>query len=674
MSICSPPGGHNVAVVSVCATMRALLFSTIVPTTLICSSALAQQGLDTTQDLPILVVTPYRIPLLLERSGTAVTVIGPEQIASWGSKSIADALRGSPGVDISENGGPGSVSNLSLRGSNPGQTLVLIDGVRIGDASNIDGSFDFGTFSAQNVERIEILRGPQSALYGSDAMGGVVNIITRKGTGKPKTILALEGGSYGTISSNLSTFGSTDKLSYAFSIQGFHTDGFSRYGYRIGRITGQQTGPLERDKTDKTGASASVAYRPSSATEVSIGFRTYSSSFRFDNPGAFFTPQDTRFNKGRQNVTLGFAKFSHEMLDGKLKNSLRIFGTLTNRFNRLEQSCFDTVFNSYDCGVRFKSQRAGMEYQGDLKLGPFGLLVFGARSEREQASGTEQWLAPISPLITTFKGAQVTNSGFALYQINAGQWSLSAGGRIDTIDGKETFPTWRATIVYRLAGAGTKLRASAGTGAKAPTLFQRFSQYGTPGLQAETNTGYEIGIDQSLWNGRAKFSITAFDTSYRNLIGFNFALNNGQGGYFNIGRAKIQGVEASGDVILVPQAWRMRAAYTYMQAIDTINEIPLLRRPKHKGFVSLIYSGIPNVMIEGRVTYIGSRIDIANNFPYARVKLAEYGKFDGRISYKVSENISLFARVENITNARYQEIRDYGVAGRSYFAGAKVTW
>ena len=214
-----------------------------VTTAFIPLSGMAQQLPQGTENLPVLVVSPLRSPLALSRSGSAVTVIRREQIRAWGSKSIADVLRASPGVDITETGGPGSLSYLSLRGAGAGQTLVLIDGIRVGDTSSTSGDFDFSTLSTHDIERIEVLRGPQSALYGSDAMGGVVNIITRKGARKPRTTLSLEGGSFGTFSSTLSTSGATDKLSYAFSIHGFHTDGFSRYGYRIGESHPCSPGP-----------------------------------------------------------------------------------------------------------------------------------------------------------------------------------------------------------------------------------------------------------------------------------------------------------------------------------------------------------------------------------------------------------------------------------------------
>ncbi|MDB5531958.1 MAG: Vitamin transporter, partial [Hyphomicrobiales bacterium] len=319
--------------------------------------------------LPTLVVTATRSPTPIDRTGSAVSVIEAPEIEAYGSKSLADVLRGTPGLYITENGGPGSLTNVTLRGASPAQTLVLIDGIRVGDASGIGSVFDFGAYSATDIERIEIVRGPQSALYGSDAMGGVVNIITRKGKRDPKRSVIVEAGSYGTISTRASISGATDTMSYAFSLNGLHSDGFSRYGYRIGRITSTLTAPLENDKTDKLGGTARVTFKPSDEVEVDLGFSRYSDVFRFDNPGAFMpAARDSLTEKGRQTVTTAFARATADAFGGLLKNQLTVFTSLTDRFNRLDQSCFDAFFNSYDCNTIFSSRRIGVEYQGTAKL------------------------------------------------------------------------------------------------------------------------------------------------------------------------------------------------------------------------------------------------------------------------------------------------------------------
>ncbi|MBM3609270.1 MAG: TonB-dependent receptor, partial [Alphaproteobacteria bacterium] len=220
------------------------------------SVLLAQES----HQLPVLVITSDRIALLPETSGSSIQVIRAPEIEAWGSRSIVEVLRGAAGLDITEQGGPGGLTNATLRGSSVGQTLVLIDGIRVGDPGGIAGEYDLSSLPSGHIERIEILRGPQSALYGSDAMGGVINIITRRGSGKPGASLTVEGGSYGTTASTLRSWGSAGKASWSLSLSGMHTDGFSRYGYRIGRIEPFLARPLENDKTNKLGGHARLSY------------------------------------------------------------------------------------------------------------------------------------------------------------------------------------------------------------------------------------------------------------------------------------------------------------------------------------------------------------------------------------------------------------------------------
>jgi vitamin B12 transporter len=625
--------------------------------------------------LPILVITGDRIPIDRSISGTAIHVIPADELAAWGSRSVADVLRGSPGLDITEQGGVGGLSNASIRGAAQGQTLVLVNGIRVGDPAGIAGEFDFNALPLANIERIEVLRGPQSALYGSDAMGGVINIITKVGSGKSHSTLTLEAGSYGTVFSQLTTTGSTSKFSWAISLSGLQSEGFSRYGHRIGRIEQFLARPLERDSTNRIGGSARIGYTLAPGSTLEFGFHRQHSTFRFDNPGAFDPAErDSRLNRGRLTSTLLFTKLKFLTLDGKLENAITVFTGMTDRFNRLENSCYDAFFAAYNCDVTFNSRRYGVEYQGTLKTQRLGMFVFGVKSEREQATNHEVFLsAPFSKL-TNFDSAQTTQSAFLLHRFNIGQLHLSLGGRVDSIDATNHFGTWRVTAAYNIAATNTVLRASAGTGARAPSLFQRFSKYGTPSLDVEKNIGFEIGADQWLLDRRLKLSATAFDTRYTNLIDFDFSLNGGIGGYFNVGRARMSGLEFSGDYIIVPGDWKVRASYTRLRAIDEDRSLPLLRRPRDKASAALIYSGFAGFEAQGRVTFVGARPDVINDFPYSRVQLKRYAKLDMRMSYAFSEQLSMFVKVENLTNRRYEEIRDYGTMGRAFFAGATMKW
>src|SRR3954466_8490180 len=208
---------------------------------------------------PEVVVTADREPEPISRTGSSISVVKGETLATSNPGSLVDALRTVPGLDISEGGGPGSTTNIRLRGANTGQTLVMIDGIRINDPTAASGDFDFAMFAPSAIERIEVLKGPQSALYGSDAMGGVVNIITKKGSGPAQFNVRTEAGSYGTVMTQGSVAGSTGPWSYAFTGGGQHSNGFSRYGYRIPAIEAKFPN-LERDGFDRVGGSARIGY------------------------------------------------------------------------------------------------------------------------------------------------------------------------------------------------------------------------------------------------------------------------------------------------------------------------------------------------------------------------------------------------------------------------------
>lgn len=639
--------------------------------------AFAQQTASDSFTAPEIVITATRSPLELLRAGSAISVISAEQIEAYGVKNLADALRLTPGVDVSEQGGAGGLSIVRLRGSEAGQTLVMIDGIRIGDPSSTAGEFNFASMALTDIERIEVLRGPQSALYGSDAMGGVINIITRRGSRASTRSVTVEGGSYGTLFTRAEMSGATETTSYAFALTGFHTDGFSSYGYRIPRIEANYPGGMERDKSDKVAGSARVSHRIGDLN-FDVGFSRYQLWLRYDDPSAFdLNPdvqkalRDSRFNKGNAYVTTAFAKVSGDAFDGRMRNALTLYGNWNDRV-AVDQSCYDAVaFTTIQCRSTYNSRRFGLEYQANVRLGDFGSLIFGGKTEREEAESRQAGLgASSSFLVQQLAGVQTTHSVFALHQFSLGsRLDISLGGRIDSVEGVDVFPTWRATAAYRIEESGTKLRASVGTGAKAPSLYQRYSEYGNLGLKPEENIGYDIGIDQRLLDGRVILSATWFDAKYTNLIDIDWAVFPYR--YYNIAEARIKGLETSADIVLVPGEWRARLSYTYLSAINEGSGQPLPRRPRNKGGVALTYTGIPKLEVEGRLILVGERLDSAfapgvYNPGYLRVDL--------RGNYRFNENVQAYLRLENLTNERYEEVLNYGTAGRSVYAGIKVTW
>jgi vitamin B12 transporter len=648
-------------------------------------------------------VTANRSPTSIQRTGSAITVISADDIRSSNPASVADLLRSVPGVSISETGGPGGSTALRLRGNDARHTLVLIDGVRVNDPTDVGGGFDFSSLATRDIERIEVLRGPQSALYGSDAIGGVVNIITTRGRGKPSAYIQTEAGSRGTVSVNTGVSGSTETTSYAFSLNHIKSDGFSRFGHRIRRVE-NVLGTLEPDSWNRSGASGRVSWRPLDGVELEIGGQYSRSLTQTDN--AFGFDEDTR-GKDRQFSASGFAKASVETFEGRWKHSLTAFSSISDRRSRCDIvgfSCYyqdpldRTSFNPADrVDSGFRGLRSGAEYQGDIRLGSFGTLIIGARHERERAEFTSNALLPVFIKGYASSADRVTNSVFALHQLRLGERTdISLGGRVDRPDDTQAFFTWRATLAHRILETGTKLRSSVGTGAKAPSLYQQYSEYGplasgAAALRPERSIGYDIGIDQELFEGRVKLSATAYENRLRDLIEFDssrglvnpvFFYNIGQ--YVNVSRATTKGIELAGTADILPGLLRARANFTWQDArakssFGSLNAgDKLLRRPTQQGAFALTYTPTEKLTIEPFVTYVGRQVDIARpqgTFgPSARRTLAPYATLGIRTDYKLNDHLKLYARAENLTNARYQEIYNYGTAGRSVYGGIRASW
>lgn len=623
---------------------------------------------------PDFVVTATRSPLAISQAGSAISVITSEEIEKESPKSPVDVLRRVPGVTITETGGPGSTTTVRLRGADSGQTLVLIDGIRVNDPAANSGEFDFSNLAAVDIERIEVLRGPQSAIYGSDAMGGVINIITRKGRGEPRVRLSMEGGSYGTKAGRAAVSGSTGPVSYAFSTTGFDSAGFSRYGYRIGRIEDTLSSPLENDSARRLGAAGRVAVAISPDVEFEVGGYASDNRAQIDNdPDYDALPDGPSRTQGR--LFEGHSRLTVNTFDGLLKNSFLVSGSRTDTDLRLIGSYALPDLTGSEYG--YQGNRLSAEYQGDLKLGTYGLLTFGAKAEQERLISTSRSLLPLeTPESEDVNATQITRSLYALHQFSPLEnLHLSLGGRIDAVEDSDTFGTWRATAAYEFPSSGTKLRASVGTGAKAPTLYQKFDPFsGTANLESERSIGFDVGIDQSLADDRVLLSATLFANRFRNLIAYGMADScrpeQMWGCFINVNRARTSGVELSADAEIIPSWLRMKASYTYLEAFDEDTDLRLARRPQHQGRIGLTITPLPGLLIEPSVVLVGSRF----SSPGERYDLAPYARFDVYADYRINDTFSIYARAENLTDADYQEVYNYGTAGRSFYAGLRATW
>ncbi|MEX0851947.1 MAG: TonB-dependent receptor [Bauldia sp.] len=597
-----------------------------------CLASIATAGAGS---VPSIVVTPYYQPTSIAKAGSTVSVITREEIERSSAGTVAELLRSTPGVNVIESGGAGGQALVNLRGAEAGHTLVLIDGIRVNDPASARDEFDFATLSLTDVERIEILRGPQSALYGSDAMGGVINIITRRPSRGLKASATAEGGSYGSRSTTLSASRSSGAFSLLASGTTFANQGFSRVGDRDHG---------EPDGTEKYAGTVRGAIDGDNGPRLEFGLDGHHQASDIDKSATV----DASGYTSTRDLLSGFGRLSFPALDGRLASSLTLFATETTR--RFGEPTRDTDFRGTDIGA---------EYQGNLNLATLGSLTAGARFE--QVTAFQKRSDQASP---AFDDGRLLYAGYLLYQVPVdAHLNLSLAARHDGELGGDGFTTGRFAAVYDLPEIETRLRGSLGTGAKRPTSFQLAYN---PALVPEQSVGADLGIEKTLFDGRLTVSATGFWNRFTDLIDFDGDVFTGT--YKNIAAAETAGVEVAASTMIVAGVLDGTMSYTYLDARDLATGLPLERRPMHSGKVTLIYTGIDNLRATLSATVVGPRF----NDDAATVRLPGYVRIDVAAAYRVNEALSLFARVENLLDADYQEVSGYNTAGLSAYAG--LTW
>lgn len=596
-----------------------------------------------------IVITPYYTPTPMAHTGSAVSVVRSDEIAKMSPASVTQLLRSVPGVTVIESGGPGGTTELRLRGAETGHTLVLIDGIRANDFATARDDFDFAQFSPNDIERIEILRGPQSAVYGSDAIGGVVNIITRKPSRGVSASASIEGGSYGTHAERLTGSMSSGDFSVLMSGSHFATEGFSRRGDRDAD---------EADGTKKWAGRLSARYAPADGPSVEVGINAFDQSSEYD---AFSDP-DAPYTVDRTSVS-GFGKILIPSVGGKFDQSVTGFFMDSSRDNRQPGSSLPVS--------RFDATAIGAEYQMVADLSEYGRLLLGARLENEVAENATQTAG-------SFPGYSSDRTLYAAY----GQQQftlfddvyLTIGGRYDgEVDG-EGFLTGRATVAYAIYETGTKLRASVGSGAKRPTAYQIGNNLYTaakyPGedvdtdLKPETSIGVDVGIDQSLFDGAVNVSATVFYNRFQDLLSFE-SIAYPDGAYENIDRAETAGVEISGDVEIIPGKLRAGATYAYLHSRNLDTGKQLARRPEHSASFDITLIGSYRFETTLSGVYVGERFNRSSSTS----PLPAYGRLDLSAKYMLTSQTELFGRIENLTDERYEDPDGYNAPGLSAYVG-----
>ena len=611
-----------------------------------------------------IVVTATRLEAPAREVASSVTVISSEDLQRLKKMSVLEVLRDVLGVSIAQNGGQGEAASVFLRGANSEHTLVLLDGVELNDPINPSRSADLAHLFLEDIERIEILRGPQSPLYGSDALGGIINIITKKGEGKPRFTLASSGGSFGTFAGQAGVSGSAKKAHYSFGLSRFETQGISAADSTF-------PGNSEIDGYRNLTLSGRLGLTLRDNLEVNLVARSIQAKTDIDNFGgpygddpnsvqdyrSFFIKAELRglFLKNRWEQKLGIASV----------DSQRTIDNPTDEFHPFES----------ENGL-FKSRLFKFDWQNNFFLHPSNTLTLGLEYEMEEGESRYVAEGPWGSSSSFFPQKNAAMAGIYVQDHIrlADQFFAAVGLRLDHHSQAGEAATYRLAPAYIFKTSGTKIRASLGTAFKAPSLYQLyapktyFGPIGNKSLKPERSSGWDAGIEQPLFGDRARLAATYFHNSFENLINFDFVQ-----GYTNIGQAESKGLEVELEA-RPNESLFLRASYTHLDAKDKISGIALLRRPRNMLSASLSLSFSDKWRASVSYNHVGKREDM--NFwvwPPRTVTLSPSSLLNGLISCDLSPHVQVFGRLDNILDEQYEMVYGYGTLGFSAQAGVKIS-
>ncbi|WP_274627094.1 TonB-dependent receptor plug domain-containing protein [Arvimicrobium flavum] len=616
-----------------------------------------------------ILVTEGLTPIEQEKSGRAFTVITGEQLQQNQVRYVADALRLVPGFSVSRSGSFGGPTQVRVRGAEANHLLVMIDGVEVSETST--GEFDFASLLADDVDRIEVLRGPQSAFWGSNATAGVVNIITRRGERNGFKIGGRsEVGTDGTFLGGVSLSGGAENFDMALSGTFRRTDGFniSDFGSeKDGDRNVTLNGKFTADITPDLVVDGTLRYVD---RESDIDPQDFNSGGAPDYaPGPFYGLVVDGNDWTRTQELFGSLGLTHKALDGAFTQKLRLTGSDGTRDN------FSDGMLSFSDGSRYTGA-----YQATYQFDTPTLL-----EARHQFTGGYEWeretFAP-SHLDETFE--RETNSIVGEYRGEfLDQLYLNAGIRRDFNDRFGDATTYSLSGAWRIPGSETRLHASVGTGVTNPTFFEQYgfvpsSFEGNASLTPEKSFGWDIGVEHRFFDGRLIADVTYFNQDLTDEIAVVFG---GPPDFLSSpvnreGKSKRQGVEVSATVDLF-NGFTATASYTYTDATEQTRaggpRLDEIRRPRHSGSIGAAYTFYDDrARVFGEAVFNGKTEDVAfvPTLP-SRVWLDAYTVVNIGGSLKFSDQLEGFARVENLFDEQYEEVFGYNTQGRTAFVGIK---
>ncbi len=622
--------------------VAALLLCAVLPSQLRASEETSTETASTeaAESLPealrdTIIVSANRLETKIEDVGSSVTVLDAEEIELRAKTTVAELLRSVPGLEVARGGGPGQLTSVFIRGGNSSHTLVLLDGVRVNDPST--GAFDFASLSTDNIERIEVVRGPQSTLYGSEAMAGVISITSKSGGQGFQLSGLAEAGELDHRRWRLRVAGGNDRFDYAITASDESTDGVSAASERAGNV--------EDDAFDLTSVTAALGFALGDDGRVDLTLRSFDG--RVGNDGFDFV--------------VGPIDDLDRLQDREgLVASLRIENQLSRRWNQTfligfrDDELSGSDPNDFFSNFTVDSRSVEITAQSDIALSDYDVLSFGFSYDDR-----------VSDSVGNFDESVDIISFFAqnAWSSPNDRFNLATGARYDDHSRFGDEITYRLSASWDVATA-TRLYGTFGTGFKAPTLNDLFFPFfSNPDLLPETSEGFDLGLQQSFLEDRVVVDLTWFTTDFEDLIAFDFATFTPQ----NIAAATSEGLELT--VKVRPNPWfQMAVSHTYNDTEDETTGLQLARRPEHRSTLDLFFQ--PGDRFRGALGLIVGRDRIDSDGSV----MDDYERVDLALHYRISDIFEPYLRVENLFDDEYEEINGFTTPGTVAVVGLRFKY
>ncbi|WP_252345449.1 TonB-dependent siderophore receptor [Gluconobacter sp. P1C6_b] len=595
-------------------------------------------------------VTANRIPQDISKVGSQVTVVTQRDIELLQRRDLADLLAREPGLNMVRTGGPGGTGSIFMRGVNSNEVKVRLDGMDINDPSTPAGAFDTAQFLTDGLARVEILRGPQSGLYGADAMGGVIDMTTKQGQGPLHGFVRLEGGSYSTKNQTAGFSGSLHRFHYMVEVSHNHVGDYQAVPKAIRAQVHDHD--VASNRNDNRTANVRLGYDVTDNFDLGFTAHLTQADYEYvaDDYSSYPALPSAQQNESdlKQAILRGTAHL--KSFKGVFEQTLGV-GYITYR--RHDITAGDPEISSN------RGDRLKVDWQGLTHLGHNGSFLVGYDYIRERI------MTPVSAQTTT-------NAAWGQLE---GHWHDilfgSANIRYDNNSRYGNYVTWRVAPAVKIPGTGLTLKASGGSGFHGPSLNQLFVSYpayyflANPNLRAERLLGFDAGFEERLLDGKLTFGADYYGNHVRNLI--NTALSGYNYTYVNVARAQTHGVEAFVDYRIIKSV-DLRGTYTWTDATDRSTGAALVRRPRHKATASVIWTPTKRLSITPSLLYVSGWHDLDRYTSMSTIG-HDYVTVNIAAEYKLADFVTLFARGDNLGNRYYENPVGYLQPGRSFYGG-----